>query len=221
KSLQDLFLYLRALRDQGVIRVGEIMAGSISSTVSLTQKIKLNILAPSSKEKDNYIKGANLHNPEEGLNNNANANLLSTILQISDNEEYILLTSDAEKSSLIRIDKEEKVLLEKKLAICQSPHHGAFRNHNNSFWRKRNKQENPIVAFSVGDNHYGHPNAKVVDFFRKNEFTIFSTNYIGGLSPDQSNVKAKEVSSTLDLISRKKNVNNTSSGAGDITLNIF
>ena len=201
KELQKLFDFLKDNRDVMGINVGSVQLEGYSNIWELSEDLSITILSPSNKELDQFIKGVKYTSMEEGANDNPQANWLSTVLKIQTPRGYALLTSDAVKTSLVRIDKKLPEELSSILMVGQSPHHGAFGNHNNTFWKKRNRQSASSVVFSVGSNHYGHPANQVVDFFRSEQFGIYSTNNIGGLDLLKQTSEAKKSSSMLDMYS--------------------
>lgn len=145
-----------------------------------------------------------IYNSEEDPINPPNANWLSTITRIGNLEWYVLLTSDCEKFSLIRIDKKEQDKIKSNLILAQSPHHGSFKNHNSTFWKKRNKNRKAPIVFSSGENSYGHPNGEVVRFFIDTNYDVRSTNSINGINSIlNGRIKSNLISDHLDLFSIK------------------
>lgn len=207
KELQELFLSLRANKDILNMKVSPIQSDLPVNEIPLGKEYNMTILSPSITELDNYRKNIPVFQSEEDGVNNPNANWLSTILKINAPDFYVLLTSDAEKSSLVRIDRKKSQELEKQLYIGQSPHHGSKSNHSNAFWRKRNRRDDTSIVFSVGENSYSHPSKEAVDFFSKNNFELFSTNHIGGLLDlnEESKINSSflDIYSTLEIIDSK------------------
>jgi len=147
-------------------------------------------------EIEKYLKKSIPHISEETPGNPQVANWLSTIIRIGNKNWYILLTSDVEKKSLIRLDTKEPQLLTGKLILGQAPHHGSKHNHNNVFWRKRLKEKKTPMVFSVGENKYGHPNRDIISFFIRENFEIYSTNNLNGtrlISPTQLEKKNNDI----------------------------
>jgi competence protein ComEC len=203
-ELQKLFMYLfRNYKKQG-IKVASIQGNSPSSTILLSKDYTLKVLSPTLEELNNYVKNAYYPFNEEESSDNPKANWLSTIIKIECANWYFLLTSDSIKSSLIRIDKHESSELENTLVLGQIPHHGAFGNHNNTFWKKRKRINSTAMVVSTGTNSYGHPSGQVINFFRDNDFKIFSTsdrfNKDFGLKKEMID----EISSTLDIYSNSE-----------------
>ncbi|MEA3495574.1 MAG: MBL fold metallo-hydrolase [Bacteroidota bacterium] len=200
-ELQNLFLFIQNNFEQMNMQVGAIQA-EMPSEIPLSNDYSISVLAPSQKELNNYISGADYPFDEENPHNNPKANWLSTILKINTLNGYVLLTSDVDKSSLIRIDIKHPERLQSKLILAQSPHHGAKTNHNNAFWRKRNRETQTPIVFSVGTNSYDHPSEEAVKFFRKNDYKIFSTNKKGALSEMKEEIK--EIVLALNMFSIKE-----------------
>ena len=139
-------------------------------------------------------------NEEESLDN-PKANWLSTIIKIESESWYVLLTSDADKSSLIRIDKHESSELNKTLTIGQIPHHGASGNHNNTFWKKRIRFDKTAMVVSSGPNSYDHPSNQVINFFLKYGFILYSTSKKFYSDSQIPNASIKELRENLNVFS--------------------
>lgn len=216
KELTKLFKLLRDLRDSMDLEVSSIQAGSMADYMELGKNIGIKILAPSQQELDKYIGGVDFGkgNTTEGPNDNPQANWLSTVLKIEINGSYLLLTSDADKATLVRIDKKKGEELSPLLLLGQSPHHGAGGNHNNAFWKKRNRSNNTPVVFSVGENHYNHPSGDAVNSFINNNYKLYSTNKVGSLVRNESKA-ALEARNVLNLFSKKSQNGNISDLEGD------
>ncbi len=122
-------------------------------------------------------------------------NWLSTTIKIELNSGFVLLTSDANKETLHRIDKHE-LKSEEKILLGQIPHHGSFYNHSPAFWRKRTRAAETPIVVSFGRNSYRHPNKTVVNDFVKDGYKVYSTNPIETPSPT-----AAMSSGSLDMFS--------------------
>ncbi len=207
KELQKLFLGIRKYRDVVNMKTAVIQSEYPINTLPLASGYSLTVLSPSSIELDNYVKDISVLQSEEDGINNPNANWLSTVLKINMLESYVLLTSDAEKRSLVRIDKKNSHELENELELGQSPHHGSKSNHSNAFWKKRNRKKKTAVMFSVGENSYSHPSIEAIEFFKKNDFDIYSTNEIGGLLA--VNIENKDTMNLLDMFSTLEIINDS------------
>ncbi|MFC1734014.1 MBL fold metallo-hydrolase, partial [candidate division KSB1 bacterium] len=187
--------------------------------IPIQNGVYLEILSPSSKEVDKYLATESYpFEKEEQHHNNPRSNLLSLILKLSGKDWYLLLTSDAEKWSLIRLGTKEKHKVKGKLLLGQSSHHGSFHNHNNDFWRKRERETNTPIFFSAGTNIYNHPHKSVVSFFVNQQYDIYSTNRVGGLTSISDH--GKHVSRLLDLISNKTQKEKPSKFSGNQTFEI-
>jgi hypothetical protein len=201
KSLQELFGFLHTNYDQMGIRVAAIQGDSLSNTIPLSDGYSLKILSPTQNELNKFISSADYTNDNAGPGEQPKANWLSTILKIENDVEYLLLTSDAEKYSLVRIDTKRSQELEKMLCVGQSPHHGAENNHNNAFWKKRNRKTATPIVFSVGRNGYNHPSKNTISSFLKNEYDIYSTNNTGALLSLTQNSELCKTLINLDIYS--------------------
>jgi len=213
-ELHSIFTLIRKLRDKKELQFGYLDANPYFA-FPLTGDIKLTFLSPTSIETDKYIRGESFYHNEEENGSHPNSNWLSSIIRIGTDEWYALLTSDAQKYSLKRIDKKQPESLKGKLVLGQSPHHGSFHNHNGTFWKKRERVERPPIVFSVGKNGFKHPGEDVVSFFRVNNFTIHSTNKVGGINSIPQNEAVLKTSRYLDLFSSISSSNSGSSFQGD------
>jgi len=83
------------------------------------------------------------------------------------------------------------------LVLGQIPHHGSIGNHNNAFWRIRKRVDKTAMVVSAGQNSYNHPSIQVLDFFKKNNFIIYSTFEDSKIN----NKIINEIRDTLDIYS--------------------
>ena len=197
KELAQLFKFIKNNHVSMNMNVSSIQSDLPANYIPLSKNHLLKFLSPSHKEITDNISGSNYNFNEESSENNPKANLLSTVIKITATEGYVLLTSDAPKTVLIRIDTKLSIELEDKILLGQSPHHGAKSNHNNSFWKKRNRDSQTPIVFSVGANTYGHVSDEAIDSFLKNDYNLFSTNKVGGLKDE----KSKKIIDLLDVFS--------------------
>lgn len=206
KEVQELFLLLRELPRKTNTKYGAMSSDlPYCSSLPLDDVGEIKMLSPSSHELDNYRRKVDFGVNEEEVDNDTDANWLSTIFQILlPNNTYVLLVSDCSKTSLTRIGK-EKFDKNQKLILGQSPHHGAKGNHTATFWRMRKYDKMTPMVFSVGKNGYKHPSEKAIDDFKKYNYSLYSTNQIGGLINIPDSVIRK--SSYLSLYSKSIKTN--------------
>jgi beta-lactamase superfamily II metal-dependent hydrolase len=166
--------------------------------MTLTQSIKLWFLSPVHK---NYTKLTTEYHRyiNKETSSKPDMNGVSTIIKISTDNWYVLLTSDTTIDNLIKADKKlndsECVLI-----LCQAPHHGSIKNHLESFWKNRIKIAKCPVVFSVGDSPHKLPNVKVVNSFADNEYDIFSTNNVCGITEYLNLPTTNEANATLTVL---------------------
>ncbi|PSR11773.1 MAG: hypothetical protein C7N36_14835 [Bacteroidetes bacterium] len=203
EELIKLFILAKNKMKAGSLELGAIDATTFGP-VPFGQSWKLSVLSPTATEYEKYSQLSDLPITRRNQNNNPDANWLSTIITIENKSSIYLLTSDCDKYSLIRIDK-INFDKDKKMVVGQSPHHGAFNNHNNAFWRKRNWVDFPQIAISTGPNSYGHPSPAVINFFTKQGYTTRITGDINGMIPEieekinaLANISILEVESPID-----------------------
>lgn len=208
EELFKLFELLKEMRNNEEILINTI-EDNPDLIIPLSSNYNMEVLAPSSIEKDKYIRGENFPFDEENGESNPNANWLSTVLKISNDKGCVLLTSDVESTTLTRIGKKNNGRLGKdKVLMAQIPHHGSKRNLNKSFWQMRSRGEVTPAIISVGENCYNHPSVEVITFFdRLTNYRIFSTNMVGALSKEKE--KTKEIIQILNLFSIDKSATTT------------
>ena len=198
-EILKLFKSVRKAKKEIELKFGAVQGESLLSEFPFGL-FKIKILAPTSTELDNYVKKIIDFPYEEEDDNNGNGNWLSTMIKVSYSNWFILLTSDVEKSVFKYYGIKRKNALDGKLILAQSAHHGAFKNHNNSFWKQvKNKDSIPII-FSVGKNKYKHPSKDVVDFFAKEGFDIYFTNEVDYFQPKSTTANSN--SKMLDIFSK-------------------
>ncbi len=146
--------------------------------IHLYDDVYLKFLAPTgddslslSNQRSSYEKKASSTIP--------NVNIMSTIVEISNKDECILLVSDATRQTFKRI----RHVVKKKLLMTQVPHHGSQYNLFNNFWELLKKDEGCPAVYSVGDVPKDKlPNKSVVEFFESQHFNNMSTNLVYGLA---------------------------------------
>jgi len=99
------------------------------------------------------------------------ANYLSTVLKIRLGDDIILLTSDAEKNVFDRIlNRHIEIIEDKRLLLCQAPHHGSYNNYEDTFWSTiTNHSKSPAVASAGENRRYKHPHYETLSAFYKND----------------------------------------------------
>lgn len=199
KKLLKLFSKLKQMVKDENIKINTI-DDNPDTGIRLSKDFMIEVLSPSSIETDKYIRSEKFPFDEEMGGNNPNANWLSTVLKISNKNYSIILTSDVEKSTLSRIGKVNyERLNNSKILIAQCPHHGAKKNLNKIFWRKRKRHEITPIIISVGPNKYNHPSDQVINFFDKtSNYKIIRTDQmkVGTVTK-----KAQTTSQILDIFS--------------------
>lgn len=189
-------------------KVGLIQADGLSTHLSLGNQSKLTFLSPKYEDFLRFIRKEKYKFDEEESHNNPLANILSAICRIETKDGYILLTADTSKNQLDRISK----ILNGKLLLGQSPHHGSGNNHASNFWHGIKRFPKTPIVFSVGVNRYGHPSRKAIDSFIKNDYEIFSTNRVGWLADSQI---AQKKSNIMNAFSTLRTTHSKSNFSGD------
>jgi beta-lactamase superfamily II metal-dependent hydrolase len=183
-KLSSLYLKLEQLHKakNSILNKASLISDETIHIV-LNQKYKIKFLAPAHYDEINeYLRKAAvpIENNCYMLENNPDANLLCTVLKISSPDSYILLTSDANKKVLKRLEDSVFSNLEKRIKLTDVPHHGSNSNHYEEFWLQRKNGTDIPAIFSVGDG-YNHPSENVVKFFHEH-YKVFSTNLVGGFA---------------------------------------
>lgn len=197
-KLFDLFSLLNKMVEKEQISL-HFVDDNPDLKIPLGEEFKMEFLAPSSIEINNYINGVNYPFNEESTGN-PNANWLSTVCKIYNNKVSILLTSDVEAGVLSRIGKKNGGRLGKtKICLAQIPHHGSKGNLNKIFWQMRKRLPSTPLAISVGKNSYKHPSLDVLNFFqRQPNYVVYRTDSTNLIS---SSEKSQKKSALLDVFS--------------------
>ena len=176
--LEQIFLKIDALYRVGLIQhIGNVTQ---DWQIQLDDHHQLKCLSPSDHEIRRYYKQAKFLQDTDRLKCSQAANLLSTVFKIEQENDFILLTSDAEKTTFQRLhDTCMDDYFSGELRLCQIPHHGALANHHPQFWSDLKRKPNCPAAISVGEHkRYKHPHVQVVERFEEMKYRIYSTNYI-------------------------------------------
>ncbi|WP_438944929.1 hypothetical protein, partial [Sediminibacterium sp.] len=130
---------------------------------------------------------------------------LATIIEISNSEKSVLLTSDANSKAFKRLVN--KIITE--VQLVQVPHHGSKYNLYEKFWESLILKVDCPALFSVGQSPKDKlPDKEVVIFFESLKFYNESTNYVYGIKEcypielKPMNLKAASISTSLNSFSR-------------------
>jgi competence protein ComEC len=214
EELFKLFSLLKDMRNNGLLDLYAI-DDNPDVIIPLATGYSMQVLSPSSIETDKYIKGVKFPFDEEESTSNPNANWLSTVLKIYNDQAYLLLTSDAESTVLTRIGKNKTGRISNgRLAMTQVPHHGSRLNLNKTFWRMRSRTHVTPTIISVGKNGYGHPSGEVISFF--DNITNYAIKSTEKKAPVVEEVQLK--SSMMDMISQEADDSEVDQNKGDVVL---
>jgi len=173
--LANLFRTMRRLKRAGVI--SKVVNVNDLNCIPLSDTISLDVLSPSYEEHQRYNRTT--YHVDLSTKNNPAANWLSTILKLSRNGRYILLTSDAKRRAMMRVYSEHLEDAGRNLIGGQAPHHGAGSDHYRLLWRScRANNNNPTATISVGPNSYGHPSLKTINDLRARGYDVKCTGKI-------------------------------------------
>ena len=222
KELQKLFKEISKLwREKKTIKYQTYVTND-NRELHLTDDIMLKFVSPTTIELDDYIKKSDYFHDEEGVHNNASANLLSTVIKIYNSDWNIVLTSDSVKE-VLNYSSSSGIDDSSKLILGQSSHHGSIKNHNNDFWKTIKRKDDCSVIFSVGKNSYNHPSKEVIDFFKNEGYNIEYTNQVGGLTSLENNRDIDDANAILNQFSQRveqNTENNNSNGDKQFHLNL-
>ncbi|HVX28440.1 MAG TPA: hypothetical protein VHB70_18980 [Parafilimonas sp.] len=169
---------------------------------------KLRFLAPTSRQYKAFK--AKKYTAELELKINSSAgNLLSTVIEIYNDDNSILLTSDA-VDNVFKMIYESKMIT-RKLLVGQISHHGAKENFYKEFWRESKRVPDCPAVISVGDNPYNHPAPYVINYLEKVRYKRYLTNEAPLLSSISS------VSGSLNLVSSVHSSSSPTPKSGDVT----
>jgi len=183
--LESIFLKIHHLHKENLIKHIGNLSQDWGITLDKTQELRLECLSPSNDEFILYAQKAKFflrHN--DAKKSSQAANLLSTVLKITTKNSYILLTSDAEKTTFERLHTTcMDDYFNGKLTLCQIPHHGSLKNHYAHFWNDLKRSTNCPAVISAGEHGtYNHPEIQVVESFEQMNYKVHSTNHVNGMA---------------------------------------
>lgn len=177
--------------------------------LNLTNDISLSFLAPKGKTYDIMAKQLK-RKVNKITTTNADINKLASIICIEKNNECVILTSDAVKKSFRKITNK----INNEVILVQAPHHGSINSIFPKFWTTIRKKTKCLSVFSVGYEVKDKlPDIETVKFFDINNFDIFSTNCVFGISdyfkqPQNITFNPKTICLNNFSVSRKVNYYN-------------
>jgi len=186
--------------------------------LNLTDGITLSFLAPEGKTYDIMAKQLK-RKVNKIITTNADINKLASIICIERNNECVILTSDAVKNSFRKITKK----INNEVILVQAPHHGSFKSIFPKFWVTIKKINKCPSVFSIGYEL----KIESVEFFDVNNFEIYSTNCVFGISEyfkktPNINFNPKSICLNNFSVSRKISNNNLiKQFSGDQKFNLF
>jgi len=209
-DLADIFRLMQKMEEERLIASRGIGTDQMKA-VDMGGGVKMEFLAPSEKERDEF---AQTLYEEDGdqikIKDKPEANLVSSVLMIHTKDWQLLLTSDAEKSTLKRIGLNPLHHDNRPLRLGQVPHHGSKANYYRAFWKNRQHSPRTPSPISVGSNPYGHPSNYVIEEMQDRlDYKVHTTGRV-------EQVNEPSISSDLDLISEVEDKEGQSSS--DVTL---
>ena len=168
-----------------------------------TDEIDLYCFAPEGRETSRYLDISRFCYDRGRKPPSRAANLLSTLLAITYKDQFVLLTSDAEKKIFERVlNHLKKRLNGYRLYGAQIPHHGSERNYHKGFWEAISDgtgQQIAIISAKFGDPK--HPAKSVTDHLKSAKYVIKETHENSKIERDSkySAAMMTEISDVVDL----------------------
>ncbi len=173
-ELNSIFSQVDLMETFGTIQqVGVV--GDFSRQLSLEAEWKLQFKAPSNRQ-NSYYKNHKYKSDLEVKINSSLGNWLSTVIEIHNQSDRILLTSDAVEHVFTMLLKNGIDSKTGNLIVGQIPHHGSKDNYHKDFWRLNKSGDKPVATISTGENSYGHPSEYVVSNLEKFGYQVDLTN---------------------------------------------
>lgn len=198
KSLEKMIEKSLELHDKKLLEYG---FASYGYEITLSNGVILECLSPSHSEILKCQTTIKFEPEKNKKKVSSAANLLSTVFRLRKGEDYLLLTSDAEKQVFLRFqEREMDTFDQRRLVLCQAPHHGSKRNYEQLFWEAVVRKEQPPVVTSAGMHHqYHHPDFETLQGFHQIGYVVHSTNIVNGMQTLIDEIREKAIK--LDGIS--------------------
>lgn len=199
RELNQIIKKTKELVELNLIKKNDTLLDGKSFKIE--DNIELECLAPSTDDVALFQKIVKLDANINLKEASKAANLLSTVIKLQIDDNFILFTSDAECSALLGIINNYSVNFKgTKFHVCQLPHHGSEKNIFEDFWKIVETIDEKHAIISAGQNKkYNHPSYSVIEKFHKNGYQIHCTNIVNGMTEFTDSLKAlKKASLTLD-----------------------
>lgn len=164
---------LKAARDNDV-KIKEISRGMV---VNLDPKVRIEVLHP----------GPLIYDSRDDLNNN------SLVLRLVHGDNSLLLTGDLEKEGIKNL---MKTGLDLHSQVLKFPHHGSLYSLDAEFM---NRVDPKVVIICVGQNTFGQPDSKVLEYCGQKTLSVFCTDEHGAIR-----VKSDGKRITIEPFKKKK-----------------
>tara|TARA_R110000751_G_scaffold128626_4_gene230673 strand:- start:957 stop:1679 length:723 start_codon:yes stop_codon:yes gene_type:complete len=201
EQLGKLIRLADELDTKGILEIKYLSEGQI---FNLYPNAYLRCMAPSHseiKECQRIMKFDPAFNKKE---QSAAANYLATIFKLKIDNNYALLTSDAEVLAFQTIlSKRNQLLTDKLLILSQMSHHGSYKNYEDSFWGAINRKKILPAVASAGKNaKYKHPDYQTLKAFEGHNYSIHSTSPHYGMAEYIEKLEEiKKITYKLDTVS--------------------
>lgn len=201
KNLGKLIALADELDKVGLLEIKYLSVGLV---IDLYPNAYLKCMSPSHTEIKECQRIMSYDPSTHKKEQSAAANYLSTIFKLIIDNNYALLTSDAEVLAFQTIlSKRNHLLTDKQLILSQMSHHGSFKNYEDSFWGAINRKKTlPAVASAGVNAKYKHPDLQTLKAFESHDYKIHSTSPHHGMSEYVAELEEiKKLTYKLDTVS--------------------
>jgi beta-lactamase superfamily II metal-dependent hydrolase len=185
KLLYELYAYLSNLIERRVLEYFTITERSVPYQGS---HVTVRALSPLGRDLNTYANQAaqKLKEESDGKTMSVDKNLLSIVLELSEHDTNVLLTSDAIRQSLKSIlERWKKFCRQKgfseKFIFVKVPHHGSKHSNYEGLWKNFSFPNLSSAAISAG-GRYGLPDKETIDSMLDWKVNIYCTNSCGSLT---------------------------------------
>ena len=143
-------------------------------TVTLGDKIFLDILAPEKKSRSEY---------QQLIQNQEDENELSLIMRLRYGKLSVLITGDIDQEGERRLTVDPAVKKRLRCDILKVAHHGSKYSSSDEFL---NAALPSIAVFQVGKNNFGHPSETVIEKCRQKGIMVYRNDLSGAIGIQKS-----------------------------------
>jgi competence protein ComEC len=164
----------------------------LTKDIELEDDFYLKFIGPTQSEYDKFNQIAFRNN--DLTRNNEDANLLCTLIKVSNKNDFFLLTGDTPFDVFYKLNRKGNKEFKGINVLGQIPHHGSHVNFCGPFWKSLNRIKSNFACISVGVNSYGHPSDDVIN-------KLNGYGYIVERTDSGEHIPSLSLSSSLDIVS--------------------